>query len=250
MIVVVGVETLLLVLLTVLVFGLLRAYAGVLERLHALESGDSVRPRADDRTFSLTPVPRVQVVPLGDGLDPDEEFPAAHDIAGVGLDGETVLLRTIDVEHDTVLLFLSSGCSTCATFWDELRRPVLMPPRTRLLVVTQGAESESVVSLRKLSAPTVDVVLSSEAWEAYGVPGSPYVIAVNGLTGRVRGEGTGQSWTQIAELLARATGDSGYLTGGPSSAKPASDAERESDVDRELIEAGLLPGDPRLYGGS
>jgi hypothetical protein len=224
-IVVVGVETLLLVVLTVLVFGLLRAYAGVLERLNSLESGDVVGPRADDRTFSLTPAPRVQVVPLGDNVD--DEFPAAHDIAGVGLDGETVLLRTVDVGHDTVLLFLSSGCSTCATFWDELRSPVLMPARTRLLVVTQGPESESIVSLRKLSSAHVDVVLSSLAWEEYGVPGSPYVVAVNGTTGRVRGEGPGQSW-----------------------AKPASDAERESDVDRELIEAGLLPGDPRLYGGA
>ena len=78
-----------------------------------------------------------------------------------------------------------------------------------------------------------------ELYADYGVPGSPYVVLVDGTSGRVRGEGTGQSWRQVAELLAR--------SGGPDPAKPGADARRESDVDRELMAAGLLPGDPRLY---
>ncbi len=248
MIVVVALESLLLVLLTVLVVGLLRGYATVLHRLDGIEPGSAVGPRPDDRTFSLLPArtavaaPRIEVVPT------DEEFPAAHDIYGVTVAGETVALRTVDVEHDTVLVFLSSGCSTCATFWDELSRPVARPPNTRLLIVTQDAETESLVSIRKLAPAAVEVVLSSQAWADYGVPGSPYVVAVNGATGRVRGEGTGQSWAQIAELFTRSTGDAGFLTGGPDPAKPPADIGREAEVDRELIEAGLLPGDPRLYG--
>jgi hypothetical protein len=248
-IVVVGVQTLLLAVLTVLVFGLLRAYATVLQRLHALEDGGTVSPRPGDRSFALTPSAPpsrgadIQIVPI------DEDFPVGHDISGTTLAGETVLLRLVDVEHDTVLVFLSSGCSTCATFWDELRHPVNLPVGARLIIVTQDAETESVVSLRKLAPTGVEVVLSSSGWEDYGVPGSPYVIAVNGATGRVRGEGTGQSWSQIAELLARSTGDAGFVTAGPLATKPDSDQERESAVDRELIQAGMLPGDARLYGG-
>jgi hypothetical protein len=249
MIVVVAVETLLLLVLTVLVIGLLRGYATVLQRLDGMEPSSAVRARPGDRTFALSAAsparaePRIDVVPIA-----DDEFPAAHDIYGTTAAGETVALRTIDVEHDTLLVFLSSGCSTCATFWDELSRPVSRPPHTRLLIVTQDAETESIVSIRKLAPAGVEVVLSSQAWNDYGVPGSPYVVAVNGATGRVRGEGTGQSWAQIAGLFTRSTGDAGFLTGGPDPAKPFSDAEREADVDRELIEAGLLPGDPRLYG--
>jgi hypothetical protein len=203
----------------------------------------------DDRAFTLLPIAqpsanRIEMIPL------EEEFPSAHDISGSTLAGETVLLRTVDVEHDTVILFLSSGCSTCATFWSELASPIQLPPRTRLLVITQDAEVESLVSLKALAPAGTEVVLSSQAWEQYEVPGSPYVIAVNGSTGQVKGEGTGQSWAQIAELLARSTGQAGYLTGGPLATKPTGDAERESEVDRELIEAGLLPGDPRLYGSA
>jgi hypothetical protein len=79
------------------------------------------------------------------------------------------------------------------------------------------------------------------------VPGSPHAVFVDGRTGRVRGEGTGQSLRQVAQLLARATGDAGFVT-GPSGAKSARDADQEAAVDRALLGAGILPGDPRLYG--
>jgi hypothetical protein len=158
-------------------------------------------------------------------------------------------LRTVGVGHDTALLFLSAGCATCATFWDELRRPLdlRVPPGVRLVVVTRGPDAEDPAAIAGLAPPGVDVVLSTDAWADYGVPGSPYVILVDGRCGRVRGEGTGQSWRQVAELLARSSGRAGYLTGGPDPGKPDGDALRESDVDRELLAAGILPGDPRLY---
>jgi hypothetical protein len=220
--------------LAVLVAGLLRAYAAVLHRLHQLDAGGAeARP----------PVP-----PVVQALT-REEWSEAHDIAGTTPYGESVVLRTVGTQHDSVLLFLSSGCATCAGFWDDIAQPghVLLPRGVRLVVVTQGLEYESEVSLRALAPDGVDVVLSSEAWSDYGVPGSPYVVLVDGTTGRVRGEGTGQSWQQVAELLARGSGDAAYLTGGPSIAKPSSDAQREAELDRELLAAGILPEDPRLY---
>lgn len=176
-----------------------------------------------------------------------EPDPAAHDVSGETPEGEIVTVRVVDVDHDTLLLFLSSGCETCRAFWQELAGPVPLPRGTRLLVVAQGADAESPAELARLAAPEVDVVLSSDAWRDYEVPGSPHAVFVDGRTGRVRGEGTGQSLQQVARLLAQSTGDAAFVA-TPSATKPARDAEQEASVDRALLAAGILPGDPRLYG--
>jgi hypothetical protein len=228
------VETVLLAVLTVLVAGLLRAYGTVLRRLHQLDGGERVEPPPGARTFGLQPVASAN-------------FGPAHDVAGASLNGEVVATRVVGVEHDTVLLFLSSGCASCATFWAELAEPVPLPPHTRLLVVAQDAPADDPAELAELAAPGVDVLLSSEAWRDYEVPGSPHVVFVDGASGEVRGEGTGQSLRQVAQMLARATGDAAFLT-GTRAQKPSRDAEQEAAVDRELLAAGILPGDPRLYG--
>jgi hypothetical protein len=231
------VETVLLAVLTVLVAGLLRAYGTVLRRLHELDGGAS-----DRRTFELQP-------PAAPHPKPAAEFGPAHDIAGATLDGEVVSARVTGVEHDTLLLFLSSGCASCETFWTELATPgaLNLPSDIRLLVVPQSAADESPADLAALAPDGIDVVLSSGAWRDYEVPGSPHVVYVDGRSGRIRGEGTGQSLRQVTELLARSTGDAALLT-GDRAAKPARDAAQEAAVDRELLAAGILPGDPRLYG--
>jgi hypothetical protein len=226
------VETVLLGVLTVLVAGLLRAYGTVLRRLHELDRG---------RQFELRPAGPAQQSPV--------EIDGAHDIAGETLGGELVATRVTGVEHDTLLLFLSSGCATCATFWTELGVPgaLRLPPRTRLLVVPQSAADERPADLAALAPAGVDVVLSSQAWRDYEVPGSPHVVYVDGPSGRIRGEGTGQSMRQVAELLAQATGDARFVTDA-APPKSARDHAQELAVDRELLGAGILPGDPRLYG--
>jgi hypothetical protein len=233
------VETVLLAVLTVLVAGLLRAYGTVLRRLHELDSGGTSR----SREFDLLPAPAVR-------QPAEPEFGPAHDVTGETLDGEIVSARVVGVDHDTLLLFLSSGCVTCETFWAELGTAggIHLPSATRLLVVPQSATDESPADLAALAPDGVDVVLSSDAWRDYEVPGSPHVVFVDGPTGRIRGEGTGQSLHQVAELLARSTGDAGFLT-GDSAPKSGRDRQQEMSVDRELLAAGILPGDPRLYGG-
>jgi hypothetical protein len=218
-------ETVLLAVLTVLVAGLLRAYATVLRRLHALDGGSESR---GPQNFHLDPA----AVPAPAAR---ESWTEGHDLTGTS------------VEHDTVLLFLSSGCASCEAFWSELARPVALPRDTRLVVVAQGPEIESAGALGELAAPHLDVLMSTEAWRDYEVPGSPHVVFVEGRTGRVRGEGTGQSWTQVAQMLARATGDLSVVDGRPRADKPDRDAEVEAEVDRELMAAGIMPGDPRLY---
>jgi hypothetical protein len=230
-------ETVLLAVLTVLVAGLLRAYATVLRRLHDLDGGGGARP------FQLDPAAQAVAAP-----EPREEWSAAHDVAGQTLRGEVVSTRVVGVEHDTVLLFLSSGCASCETFWTELATAPPLPPSNRLVIVTQDEDVESRSALVELAAPHLDVIMSTAAWRAYEVPGSPHVVYVDGRTGRVRGEGTGQSWRQVAQLLAQASGDASFVDGRPRARKPDRDAEMEAAVDRELLAAGILPGDPRLYG--
>lgn len=227
------------VVLTVLVAGLLRSHALVLRRLHELGAGidddtsPAVRAAAGRPSPTDAPVGRV-----------------AADVVGVDPRGGAVALRVVGAPHDTVLAFLSSNCLTCARFWDDLRDPRtrIVPDGARLVVVAKGADEESPSAIADLAPRGITTVLSSAAWEAYDVPGSPYVVCVDGPSGTVKGEGTGGSWAQVAGLLAQATGDLGFTAAGRARRRKARpDAERESDIDAALLAAGVLPGDERLY---
>jgi hypothetical protein len=241
--------------LTVLVAGLLRSHATILRRLHELDpagTGPQSPTRSsthaggpDFRTFPGIPGPPDGPAPLP---DPVSGAPAA-DLAGVTPTGESVLVRTTGMTTDTVVVFLSSGCSTCQRFFTDLAdRWLSLPPRTRVVIVTKGPEEESPSALLEVAPPGIDLVMSSRAWADFRVPGSPYVVAVDGTSGRVKGEGTGPSWEQVSKLLAQATGDLGYVTAGTGHRhRPSGDLDREARVDRELLAAGVLPGDESLY---
>lgn len=237
MIVLVIALTVVVALLTVLVAGLLRSHASILRRLAELDGGTEAS--APIRTVPGVPEPLT---------DPVRGAPAA-DLVGRGLVDDQVVIRAGGVDHDTVLVFLSTGCATCATFWRDLAYPekLALPDNTRMIIVTKGIEQESVAEVAALAPAGADVVMSSAAWTDYRVPGSPYVVAVNGPAGRISGEGTGLSWAQVARLLAQATGDMSYLSDAKRAPKPASGADRERRVDRELLAAGILPGDLSLY---
>jgi hypothetical protein len=226
--------------LLVLVVGLLRSHAVVLRRLHELGAGVEEAPSASP----------VQAAPGRPSPTDAAVGRSAADLVGVDPVGDAVALRVVGAPHDTVLLFLSSTCLTCARFWDDLRdaRSVTLPEGARLVVVAKGVAEESPSAIADLAPRGFTTVLSSEAWEAYDVPGSPYVVAVDGPTGTVKGEGTGSSWAQVAGLLAQATGDLGFTTAGRGRRRKARpDAEREADIDAALLAAGVLPGDDRLY---
>ncbi len=219
--------------------GLLHSYAGLLRRVQRLEGGSPVEggvPVATPRVAPLLPMPT--------GAER-----AGADIAGETLDGETVTLAVTGVEHNTLLAFLSSGCSTCAGFWAQMAHAVASTDgrRSRLVVVTQGPDHESATALASLASPDlVNTVMSSRGWEDYAVPGSPYFVFVDGRSGLVRGEGTALGWDEVFSLMALAEGDAAPAGAGRLR-KPASDAAREAAVDRELLRAGIMPGDPSLY---
>ncbi|MDQ6784842.1 MAG: hypothetical protein M3063_15690 [Actinomycetota bacterium] len=232
-------EAVLLILVGFFAVGLVHSYAGLLRRVQRLEGG--VAPAAPQ---PVTPQPAGLAAPTG-------QVRAGADIVGETLDGEAITLAVMGVEHNTLLAFLSSGCSTCAGFWAHLPdavRPTRVR-RSRLVVVTQSPDHESLSALASLASPdVVDTVMSSPCWEDYHVPGSPYFVFVDGRSGTVRGEGTALGWNEVFDLMALAEGDAGLASGdGGRPGKPASDAEREAAVDRELLRAGIVPGDPSLY---
>jgi hypothetical protein len=235
----IAIETVVLVLLTVLVAGLLRSHAAILRRLHELGAGldDTAAPLSSGAaTRRLTPPP-THATGGGD----------AHDVAGPGLREDVVSVRVRDVEHRTLLAFLSSGCLTCRAFWDAFTSdaPLGLPDDVRLVVVAKDPGEESLATLTDLAPPHLPVVLSTAAWLDYAVPGSPYFVLADGPTARVVGEGTGASWPQVLGLLEQSAAD-----GARAHDVPVADLANAERIDAELLAAGIRPGDPSLHRGA
>ena len=249
-------------LMAVLVAGLLRSHAEVLARLHRLESSRAV-PVADParRPATGTTGAAGAAGAAGATRAAGAGSLAPEEVAGVTPFDGTVSVALHPARQPTLLAFLSSGCTTCTPFWDGLRAglPAGLPGHPRVVVVTLGPAEESPERVRRVSPDGVPVVMSSEAWSAFSVPGAPYFAWIDGGSGRVRGEGTGRSWADLAALLADALADQAHAPaapaggpgGGPAApAGAASGAAGDADeawVDAELARAGILPGDPRLH---
>ena len=186
-----GVETVLLVLLSVLVAGLLRSHAEILRALHRLgvDLGDGASP--------------VHATATAPASSPGGR---AYDVVGETPEGAAVHIGVLGGRQATLLAFLSSGCVTCEPLWEGLRRgqPAL-PDRARVVAVTRGPGAERPARLRALAPDGVPVVMSDAAWEDYGVPGAPYFVYVDGTA--VTGEGAAPDWEQLASLVERAQAD-------------------------------------------
>jgi hypothetical protein len=251
--VLVTIETIALVLLSLLVAGLLRSHAEILRRLADSEDRSGA-PSIDPTTLA------------------DRNAAPAHDIGGTTLGGEPVKVAVAGGGTSSLIAFLSSGCSTCGAFWnafnDDLQET--LPAGARLIVVTKDSSHESPSKLRELAPSDVPVVMSSAAWDAYAVPMTPYFVYVDGASGMIAGEGTAEAWPQVASLLRDALLDAepaggrvrspsggggpaangnGVVHGAPeSSPRTARGAGRSTRVDEELRAAGIGPGHQSLYG--
>lgn len=190
--------------LSVLFVGLLRSHAQVLRALHELGVGAD---DAGELKLGSAPVRRSATA------QPTETstLGPAVDITGVTPTGDATRVAVAGVQHVTLLAFLSTGCGVCAEFWDKLpgelrgeRRDGAAP---RIVVVTQGVEAESPGGVASLTPPGATVVMSSDAWEAYGVRGAPYFALVDGPSSRIVGEGTASSWDRVRTLLGRVDED-------------------------------------------
>jgi hypothetical protein len=214
----VGVETVLLVVLLVLVVGLLRSHAEILRRLGApAESGDP---------DTLKPAGSL----LAPG--PDRNTAAAPALAGATPAGDAIALD-LAAHGPTLLAFLTTGCTSCARFWEELAERRL-PAEVRTLIVTNDRDRESPSRLRKLAPAGIPVVMSSAAWSDYAVPGSPYFVLVDGV---IRGEGMATSWEALASLVTDAIEDE----------RAAQPGVRQ--VDDVFAAAGIGADHPSLYPG-
>ena len=99
------------------------------------------------------------------------------------------------------------------------------------------------------------MVGSSEAWNDYGVPGSPYFVYVE--DGVVTGEGSSTTWAQVRDLMGQAVDDTAAARRAAARRDDGRPAGRDSNggttgttrprIDRELLGAGIHPGHPSLY---
>jgi hypothetical protein len=221
----VAVETLLLVVLTVLVAGLLRSHAEILRRL-----GPPQDEAADDGGLVVR-----ESAPMR-----DPSALAAPDVAGATLGGDSAKFALGAGSPPTLLAFLTSGCTSCAGFWEAFGSGGLdeLPAGVRVVAVAKDGSHESPARLRELAPDGLPVLLSSAAWDAYSVPGSPYFVYVDG--GTIHGEGAATQWPQLASLLRDAVADA-RLAGAPAGER------RAARADTALREAGIGPGHPSLY---
>lgn len=253
-----------LVAVVALLIGLLRTHADVLRRLHEIgaglyddPAGASAAPPASVPPASSLPATDEVTADLQRRVAPGVTAPASvgavggsgRDLAGVSPRGSAIAVPVGGAGRLTLLMFLSSGCGTCADFWRALREGerVELPDgrRPRVVVVTKGPEHEHPAAVQTLASDAVTTVMSSDAWPAYSVPASPYFVLVDGDHGIV-GEGSAMAFAQLAGLLGRATSDRGFAN----PAAPVPERDNEERIDAELRAAGIVPGDPRLYDWS
>lgn len=222
-------------LLAALVVGLLRSHGEILRALHSLG-------------IDLDGTHDHQSGPAGLAPPRSVDDSSVTDLAGITPAGDAIAIGVGQPGTMTLLAFLTSGCLTCAGFWDAFAdsRHLGLPSTVRLVIVTKGSDMESPSRLSSLSPRDVPVVMSSTAWVDYGIQVAPYFVLVDGDRAEAVGEGAAATWEQVRSLLGQA------LDEAPKPSRrfrPVTDAERERRVDQQLAAAGIEPGDPRLHQG-
>ena len=241
-------------LLGLLVAGLLRSHAEILRALHELGVDlDPARPDGVETPVAAPSARAGTASTVRSGEVPKRPSRGAADVAGAAPDGAAVSIAVTGRDDLTLLAFLSTGCGSCHFFWDAFAATDLeVPGDARLVIVTKGAAAEQPGMVQKLAPSTVPVVMSSDAWDAYDVPVAPFFVLVDGGSGMVVGEGAANTWEHVAALLHNALDDAGLLdrkgrrkVGVQPRAR--ADVLREQRVDRDLLAAGIRPGDASLY---
>ena len=224
---------LLVLFLSMLVVGLLRSHAEILRRLDKLGVRLDDDHQGSQDLMAVTPKPERSVV---------------ADIVGIDPNGEPVVVSPAIGADPTLLAFLSTSCSSCTLFWESIDSSSLSVGNVsyRVVVVTLGEGDESPTRASSLRRGSADVVMSSEAWKQYEVPGAPYFVLVDPVRGLVVGEGTSSTVDALHGFLTDSAGDFEWDQ-QRRSMPDRTDLDRERMIDEELRRAGLEPGDPRLY---
>jgi hypothetical protein len=244
-------EAVAIALLGLLVAGLLRSHAEILRALHDLGGGSAGSEHSHDGPAAAGTAKVVSALDfpgVREGIAPPRTIDVTDaDIAGLTPWDESIAVGVSSDESRSLVAFLSTGCGTCAGFWDELNQPggARLPEETRLVVVTKGEDEESISALRRIAPQSASVIMSSQAWADYQVPGSPYFLLIEG--GRVTGEGSGSTWQQVRALLGQASDDNDVRRSRKVSSGALNGRDRADRIDTELAAAGILPGHPSLY---
>jgi len=237
------VSTFVVLMLGILVAGLLRSHADILRSLHELGVG------VGDPSAAPAPAPAPAPVTLTTPAS-SPALGVAPAVAGVTPNGDARAIAVDNSDDLTLLGFLSSGCTGCAAFWDALQDPgrLQLPDRTRVVIVTKGPDREVPSEVRLRATGRVPVVMSTDAWVDYQVPGSPFFVLVDGATGRKVGQGVASQVGQLAELVRRAEHDRSSAGGGRGRGEGSPGGlAREAAADEVLAAAGIYPGDASLY---
>lgn len=252
-------------LLALLVAGLLRSHADILKALHDLGVGvgdpgtGHDHGQAERGTGPEAGGPVRVPLTIGPPLPGERDSTSAPTVVGVTPRGDAVAVAATGGDGLTLLSFLSSGCATCAGFWQAFQAPdrLGLPTHTRLVVVTKGPDLEIPEEVAAQAPDGLPVVMSTEAWGDYEVPGSPFFVLIDGRSGRRIGEGVANHFHQVVELVRRAESDARAFSvedRGSSGSRAYADGldgpARERENDRELIAAGIRPGDASLYPSS
>lgn len=232
----VGALTVVVILLSVLVLGLLRSHGEMLRAFNELGITFGHDGADTSGATTLLPDPQRRVPHASERVVEGSGDGSVHDISGTTPRGGGLVVGVTGRNERTLIAFLTSGCATCKNFWDAFRNDPPLPRSVdRLVIVTRSNDEESPAALANLAPPRHSVVMSSQAWDDYGVPVSPYFVLVDGATASIDGEGAATTWTQVGSLLGRAEADV--------------EAENERRIDADLTAAGISPDDPTLYPG-
>lgn len=225
--------TVVVIILTIVVIGLLRSHGEMLRAFNEL--GVTFGHEDGEDNGALLPDPQRKPVPHArDRITEGTNDGSVFDISGTTPRGGALAIGLQNRNERTLIAFLSSGCTTCRNFWDAFANDAALPRSVdRLVIVTKSNDEESPAALGNLAPERHAVVMSTQAWTDYGVPVSPYFVLVDGASGTVEGEGAASTWTQVGSLLSRAEADV--------------EAESEARIDADLRSAGIAPGDPSLY---
>ena len=237
--------------LCVLVVGLLLSHGAILRQLH--EAGAGLEPLQSSAGQGNRPATagHEQRAVASAGHRPDHR--QASDLSGLSPSGSAITVGLATARQPTLLAFLSTGCTTCAGFWDAFgsgQAGALDERGIRLVIVTRGADGESPAEVRRLAPPDITTVQSNAAWQDYDVPANPYFVLI-GTGGTVAGEGAAPGWPALLNLLQRTEADGTLPTGpairgrdrGRGRARPS----RIDRSDEHLAQVGIGPGHESLY---
>jgi hypothetical protein len=153
--------------------------------------------------------------------------PAIATLRGVDPNGAPLGVAVGD--ERTVFFFLTSSCHGCREVWDGFRARSGTGPAGRktagaggepppgarpwshgatgevpVILVTPSPSTESARQVAALAPAGMEVLMSSEAWHAYGVTAAPWYVVV--ASGVVEAEGPAPaSWKKVEALLQSAS---------------------------------------------